>query len=104
VAIYHEKLPDLPKVKLMTANRQRALRKFWGWVLSSKKTDNTRRATSADEALEWLGNYFARAAGNDFLMGRVARSAEHANWRCDLDFLLTDKGMKQVIEKTEAAA
>lgn len=104
VALYHEKLPDLPKVKLMRPSRHGALRKFWGWVLSSTKSGGTRRATTAEEALEWLGNYFARAAENDFLMGRGLRGAKHANWRCDLDFLLTDKGMKHVIEKTEAAA
>jgi hypothetical protein len=35
---------------------------------------------------------------------KYARSGAHANWRCDIDFLLTDKGMRHVIEKTEAAA
>ena len=25
-------------------------------------------------------------------------------WQCDFDFLLTDRGMKQVIEKTELVA
>jgi hypothetical protein len=104
VALYHEKLPTLPKAKLMPASRQRALRKVWGWVLSSKKPGGERRATNAGEALTWFGDYFERAAANDFLMGRGGRSAEHANWQCDLDFLLTDKGMKHVIEKTEAAA
>ncbi len=84
--------------------RQRALRKLWGWVLSSVKADGARRASSADEAMTWLGDYFGRARENDFLMGKGARSDAHANWRCDLDFLLTDKGMRHVIEKTEAAA
>lgn len=104
VELYHERLPDLPRVKLMPKTRQRALRKLWGWVLSSKKSDGSRRATSADEAMAWLAGYFARAAENDFLMGRTPRSGEHANWRCDLDFLLTDKGMRHVIEKTQEAA
>ena len=84
--------------------RQRALRKLWGWILSSSKPDGTRRATTAEEALAWIGSYFERAASNDFLMGRGERSSAHANWRCDLDFLMTDKGMRHVIEKTEAAA
>jgi hypothetical protein len=104
VALYHEALPSLPKVKLMTPDRQRAMRKVWGWVLRSTKSDGGRRATSAAEALEWIAGYFRRAAENDFLMGRTQRAAEHAGWKCDLDFLLTDRGMKQVIEKTAAAA
>lgn len=101
VGMYHEKLPALPRVKLLQASRQRELRRFWGWVLSSSKSNGQPRATNADEALAWIGEYFGRAADNDFLMGRTERRGEHANWRCDLDFLLTDRGMKHVIEKTQ---
>lgn len=88
----------------MPKSRQAALRKVWGWVLSSTKTDGTRRATTAEEAMTWLGGYFDRASENDFLMGRTPRNPQHANWRCDLDYLLTDRGMKQVIEKTQEHA
>ncbi len=88
----------------MPATREKALRKAWGWVLSSTKGDGTRRAETADEALAWLDGYFARAAKNDFLTGKTGRGSGHENWQCDLDFLLTDKGMKQVIEKTQEAA
>jgi hypothetical protein len=51
-----------------------------------------------------MRNYFATVRNNDFLLGRTPRSEAHASWKADLDFLLTTKGMKQVIEKTEAAA
>lgn len=88
----------------MPKSREKAIRKLWAWVLSSRKSDGTPRATTADEALDWIRGYFRRAAENDFLMGRGHRNAEHANWQCDIDFLLTDKGMKHVIEKTQAAA
>jgi uncharacterized protein YdaU (DUF1376 family) len=104
VAAYHDELPTLPRVRLMQPKRQAALRKFWGWVLSSRKSDGTKRAEDADGALAWIAAYFGRAAENDFLMGRSTRSAEHAGWQCDIDFLLSDKGMKAVIEKTQAAA
>lgn len=104
VDLFHEKLPSLSKVKLMPDSRQKALRKLWGWVLSTSKPNGDRRAATAEQALAWIGDYFARAADNDFLMGRGERTGTHANWRCDIDFLLTDKGMGHVIEKTEAAA
>lgn len=104
VELYHEHLPGLPKAKLMPAGRQRAMRKVWGWVLSSTKSDGARRATTADEALQWLAGYFSKAAENDFLMGRTPRSAEHKDWRCDIDFLMTDRGMRHVIERTQDAA
>lgn len=103
VGLYHNILPELPAVRLMTEKRKRAMRKFWAWVLSSKRLDGTRRAESGDEALEWLRTYFSTARQNDWLMGRTARSAEHQNWECDLDFLLSERGMTKVIEKTRAA-
>lgn len=101
IDLYHEILPSLPAVRLETESRKKALRKVWEWVLTSKRSDQTPRATSAEEALEWFRIYFARARENDFLMGRTSRTGEHANWKCDLDFLLTEKGMKHVIEKTQ---
>lgn len=102
--LYHAELPSLPKVRLMPTSRQRAMRKAWGWILSSSRSDGSRRATTADEAIDWLREYFRRALANDFLMGRTQRSEAHAGWQCDLDFLLSDKGMKQVIERTTETA
>lgn len=104
VDLYHEVLPEMPKVRLLNDGRRRAVSKVWKWVLTSAKTDGQPRATNAAEALDWLRQYFTIARGNDFLMGRSPRSGEHANWQCDLDFLLTDRGMKHVIEKTQKVA
>jgi len=101
---YHELLPDLPKVRIMDDRRRKAIASFWRWVMTSKKTDGTRRAASAAEAVDWTRAYFGRAAENDFLMGRGTRSAGHENWRCDLDFLLSDKGRRHGIEKTGGQA
>lgn len=104
VDLYHEVLPELPRVRLLNDGRRRAVGKLWKWVLTSKKTDGNARATNAEEALAWIRQYFTIARGNDFLMGRTVRTGEHANWQCDLDFLLTDRGMKHVIEKTQKVA
>jgi len=105
VDLYHQILPELPSVQVLDSKpRQAALRKTWAWVLTSVKSDGERRATNAAEALEWFRAYFERARENDFLMGKTPRSGPHANWRCDLDFLLTDRGMKHVIEKTQGHA
>lgn len=100
VGLYHEHLPELPAVRLMSESRQKSLRGFWRWVLTSRKSDGQPRAQTVDQALTWIGNYFERAKSNDFLMGRRSAGQGHDNWRCDLDFLLTEKGKKHVIEKT----
>lgn len=104
VDLYHEVLPEMPKVRLLSDGRRKAISKVWKWVLTTAKTDGQPRATNAVEALDWLKQYFTIARGNDFLMGRSPRTGEHAGWQCDLDFLLTDKGMKHVIEKTKKVA
>ncbi|MEY4713321.1 MAG: hypothetical protein RIS88_2771 [Pseudomonadota bacterium] len=100
VIAYHEALPSLPRVKLMDEKRQKAMRTFWAWVFTSRRSDGERRASTAQAALAWAEAYFERAGRNDFLMGR-APSRGHENWRADFDFLLTDRGRKHVLEKTD---
>ena len=104
VDLYHEALPELPAVKVMSEARQKAIRGFWRWVLTSKKKDGTPRAQTTDQALTWIGSYFQRTNANDFLMGRCGTGQGHSNWRCDFDFLLTEKGKRHVIEKTVEAS
>lgn len=104
VDLYHDTLPELPRVRLMTDGRRKAISAFWRFVMTSKKSDGTPRATNAAEAMEWIGGYFTRARDNDFLMGRGSKAPGHEGWQCDFDFLLTEKGKKHVIEKTREAA
>lgn len=104
IDLYHELLPELPAVRLLNDKRRKSIGQLWRWVLTSKKADGNRRAETAEQALAWLRDYFGRARENDFLMGRGQRSGEHANWQCDIDFLISDRGMKHVIEKTRASA
>lgn len=80
------------------------MRSMWGWVLSSRKTDGTRRAETGADALAWIDGYFRRARDNDFVMGRTVPGSGHEHWRADLDFLLSKKGVRQVIEKTAERA
>jgi hypothetical protein len=105
IAIYHDVLPELPRVKLLdTKGRKATLAEFWKWLMASKKSDGSRRAATGEEALAWIRAYFERARANDFVMGRTARGPGHENWRCNLDYLLSERGRVQVIERTEVAA
>jgi hypothetical protein len=100
VGAYHEVLPEWPRAKVMLDARVKAIKAMWRWVMTSTKSDGLRRAETAEQGMEWFRQYFARVRANDFLMGRTPRSADHANWRPDIDYLMTDRGLKQVIEKT----
>ena len=104
VDLYHEVLPELPGVRVMDKDREKAITGIWQWVLTAPKRDGSPRATNAEQAMAWLRGYFQRARGNDFIMGRGHRSAEHANWRCSIEYLLSSRGMKKVIEETQEAA
>jgi hypothetical protein len=104
VAIYHEVLPELPAVKMLDSkDRKKKINEFWRWIFTSPKSDGTKRAADTEAAMVWTRAYFQRARANDFIMGRTGRSEAHSNWRCDLAFLMTEKGRTQVIEKTVEA-
>lgn len=104
VDLYHEVLPELPAVRLMNDARRKAVSSLWKFVLTSRRGDGERRATTAPEAMDWIRGYFTRARDNDFLMGRGYKAPGHEGWQCDFDFLLSEKGKKHVIEKTQVTA
>ena len=104
VDLYHEILPELPSVRLMNDQRRKAAAGLWKFALTSRKSDGSPRATTGPEAVEWIRGYFTRARDNDFLMGRGHKAPGHEGWQCDFDFLLTEKGKKHVIEKTQVPA
>jgi hypothetical protein len=98
VKAYHEVLPELPAVRLMDEKRQRSMRKLWMWVFMTKLSDGRPRATTHDEAVAWFRTYFDRARESDFLMGRTPRARGHEGWKCTLDYLMSDRGLKHVVE------
>lgn len=104
VAVYHDTLPELPSVRVMDDDRIKGIKSRWVWVMTTNKPDGTPRATTKAQGIDWFTAYFNRARDNDFLMGRGARAEQHKNWKCDIDFLMTMRGIKQVIEKTESAS
>lgn len=104
VDLYHEVLPELPRARLMTDSRRRALTKRWRWLFTSRRDDGSMRATTRQEALDWFREFFDRVRDSDWLMGRGARAKGHESWQCDLDFLLSDRGLLAVVEKTAVTA
>ncbi len=98
VKAYHDTLPELPAVRIMDEKRQRSMRRLWHWVFFSRLSDGRPRATTPDEAVAWFRTYFDRARESDFLMGRTPRARGHEGWKCTLDYLLSDRGLKHVVE------
>jgi hypothetical protein len=105
VSLYHELLPELPGVMVVKPGgaRHKAVAALWTWVLTSTRAGGVRRATNREEGLAWIRDYFGRARANDHIMGRTPKSAGFENWEANLDYLCSERGMKQVIEKTRTA-
>lgn len=80
VDLYHETLPDLPRVKIITKQRKAALRARW----------NTSNRT---KSLDWWLEYFVVVKSTPFLMG-----ANDRNWRADFDFLITESKFAKIVE------
>lgn len=104
VAAYHEALPELPRVKVLGKARVGKIKMFWMWLLSERRNDGTRRAETSGQAMKLIADFFARARDNDFIMGRSGRGPGHENWRASIDYLVSERGVQQVLERTEATA
>jgi hypothetical protein len=99
VKAYHEALPELPRVLALNQKRKDGIAKFWRRVLIDTRPDTgERRATNASDALQWIRRYFEVARGIDWMMGRGQRSAEHARWKADIDYLVSERAWPKVID------
>lgn len=80
VSLYHECLPELPRVQLLTEKRKKAIKARWN---TSEKT----------KSLDWWREYFETCRRSPFLMGNNDR-----NWRADFDFLITESKFAKIVE------
>lgn len=78
IGLYHEILPELPKVKTWPAPLQAILRARW-------KEDETR------QELEWWKRYFQYVNESDFLMGRTKEA-----FRADLEWLVRPRNFTKI--------
>jgi uncharacterized protein YdaU (DUF1376 family) len=80
VDLYHEVLPDLPKVQILNSKRKAAVRQRHTMVM--------------DKSLANWRLYFEAAFQSDFLMGRI----DGKQWRADFDFLISERAATGIIE------
>lgn len=80
VELYHEHLPMLPRVKILTDARKKLLKSRW--------LEDSRRQQE-----EWWGRYFKYISGIPFLIGENDRG-----WQADYEWLLNQKKMVKIIE------
>jgi hypothetical protein len=90
IAAYHEALPELPKVVVLTASRKKNASSRWKQVCVQDKLDR-------DAALEWFIWYFKRAGESDFLTGRKV-SKDGRVWKADFEWLMNPSNFAKVLE------
>jgi hypothetical protein len=90
VRLYHEQLPSLPKVEVLSDSRKKSLSARWRDVCGDGKFDKA-------DGLDWFVWFFKRVADSEFLMGRVAGKSGQF-WRADFDFLVTPAKFIKVVE------
>jgi hypothetical protein len=84
VALYHELLPSLTRVKEWTPERQAFLRKRWN-------------ESSERQNLDWWRGFFGYVAASDFLTGKTT-GRDGRSFECDLEWLVRPKNFVKVIE------
>ena len=90
VDLYHQRLPTLPRVDVLSDGRKRTIAARWKDVLNDP--DIKKSSAPRDAALEFFDWFFDHASKSRFLTGRVK------DWRADLDFLMTPSKFVKVIE------
>lgn len=96
IALYHQALPEHQAVKVMSETRRGHIKARWAEVGS--RLASMGKASDEASRLAWLERFFKRAAGSDFLTGKVTRRDNGRPFMADLDFLFSPKGFAGVIE------
>lgn len=79
--------------------RKKLMDEMWRFILTSKKSNGTHRATNPQEALVWLRAYFCRARRSDWMMGR----RDPNGWIADFDYLVAERTWEKVISDPRTA-
>lgn len=86
VQLYHEILPELPKVVEWTEKRRGYLNARW-------------RSDPKRQTVDYWRNYFEFVRASDWLMGRVAPSPGRSQFRADLEYLIKPENFIRILER-----
>lgn len=96
IALYHEMMPDNPKVKVINAARRSAIRARWREAASL--TCKPFGYSNRQDGLNAWREFFAVCAESDFLTGRVPPRPGYPAFVADIDFIMRPSGFASIIE------
>jgi uncharacterized protein YdaU (DUF1376 family) len=89
--LWHEKLPTLNKVQVMTDKREKTLKNFWRKVFVEAKL------ITEEEGLKWFADFFVHISESKFLMGRTTTQGR-APFNCTFDYVIDPDNSVRIIE------
>lgn len=90
IDLYHEALPAMPRVDILSDGRKRSVSARWGQVCADAKY-------TREQGLEWFAWFFGHVGKSAFLTGRV-KGRNGDSFRCTFDFLMTPEKFTRVVE------
>lgn len=94
IALFGELLPELPQPMpgLWDGKNAENMRARWRWVLTAKRRNGNRHATTKAEATDWFRRFFTYVSESDFLMGRKT------DFTCSLQWLMKAGNFEKVVQ------
>lgn len=93
VTLYHEILPELPRVATLTSKRRSWITARWRSVCTTEKV-----ASQAD-GLDLFRGYFSLVRKSPFLMGLKQPGKGHSRtFKADLEWLMNESNFTKVVE------
>ncbi len=96
IALYHEMMPDNPKVKVLNAARRSAIRARWREAASL--TCKPFGYSNRQDGLKAWRDFFAVCNESDFLIGRSAPRPGYVPFIADIDFIMSPSGFARILE------
>lgn len=89
VDLYHQVLPELPKVMAVTDKRKSAIKQRWAQI----------KPDSIEDGLEAFKDYFGVVRESDFLMGKKPPTNGHKVFVATLEWLVNESNFVKVCER-----
>ena len=96
VALYHEAMPDNPRVKVLNEARRTAIRKRWREA--AKLTCKPFGYSNRPDGLAAWKAFFEVCAESDFLTGKVPALPGRPVFIADIDFIMSPSGFAKILE------
>jgi len=101
VALYHQHMPNNPKVKAMSDSRKKHIQARWmdSGLLDCQPFDKFAKGPEPrTKGLEAWGLFFKVCGRSKFLTNQVPRSEGHETFRVDLDWIMNPTNFVKILE------